>query len=312
MTQFVQPAVSRVLISFLTILSAFSLSGQSQDTIWNFEEKCVLEYSDFYRPLSPQGVAGSENAATELIAFSHLAAIRKKATAEADVVARVPMGESVQVSRFLDVLSTVEGVEAPWCEVKFKGKKGYMWTGALTSGTIRLSDSSYVCWGLARIVVSEDDYQCIASVRRFKNGQQLQRLEVDMPNMTGDNTGQLRLWCAPALKGVLNVIEFSTYAEDVGMYNAYNYFTWDGKNLKYINFGYSKNDENDPDDSRKVTFPYPPFVSMDLQRQLRGYPASNQVMVKESYGEWNEDCVWDEHLKVKFLAWPDLLPVGCE
>lgn len=299
-------------LTLLTILLFSIVSAQENetDTVPNFERDCILQSSDYYHPQFPAGWGNAHGHGDTLIVFSPNAPVRKKPATDGEIVTRLAIGQIVFITKYLEVKSTVEGVEAPWCEIDLNGQKVYVWTGALTRGFVQLSDGSFACWGLARIVETKDSYAKMASVRRFRDGVVLQRLDVNISKSSSENSGQLHLLCAPDLDGVQNILQLSTYGEACGLYSTDDYLAWDGTMLSYIASGFGMGDGGVLYDHQEVVFPYPDFATEEQRYTLYAYPNKNQLVIEESSGELNENCEWEEHSKSKLLTWPELTK-GC-
>lgn len=235
--------------------------------------------------------------------FADVANIRKSPDSGAEVVARIPIGTPVIITKITKKTATVKGLTAPWLKMRNDSIEGYVWAGTLTNAALTLEDGSQVVWGLIEKQESEELLSVRASVRIASEGVLRVKTDFELKHADRPEDAFLSVLPAPLLNGVRNVVMLETLSEACGVFASVHYLLYTGEELYFVDSGWSMGDGGLLHTVKSYAFPYP--AKENASSDYHYEPDPEHVLCIENTGEYDEECVWVETYKVKDFVWKE-------
>lgn len=286
--------MNRLVLLILLLSTLVPICAQEDETIstqvYNFESWT----QDWGEPLK------------EAVVFADACKLRSEPTAGSETLAKLLIGDKVKILKVLDTDTTINGLNSKWIQVESGKKKGYVWGGLLTNEVLRVSDTTSAVWGITKIVKGNDTVidKYYASVRIFSRKQVLKQLEFEVTH--GDQPGyaELILIKHPLLDGVEHVFIYSTLSEACGVSWSQHYLMETESGISYLDVGYGSSDGGIYYSSIDFVFPTKE-KEKDYMIPYHRKPDVNEVLKIIDIGEYDESCVWTEHLTIESFEWKD-------
>lgn len=160
--------------------------------------------------------------------------VRKAPQPNAEVITKLPIATDITILS-QEGNYTMNGVEAPWFKVKFKGsagfQEGYVWGGLIATAFVRGESGITFLYNPTRFVQSEEDGEdLVLQVRAVQAGKELSRIEVPAVGSMGTRN-TLTVLAPTGLPGVKDALEFDFSDEFCGGMFGQTYLFWDGTKL---------------------------------------------------------------------------------
>ncbi len=234
------------------------------------------------------------------IVFADAANVRAAADSKAELTGKIVIGTKVKILEVSTKTFTQKGIISPWIKVETAALTGYVWGGALTKQSMKLSDGRMALWGLTEITHDETVDKTFASVRIAEQGTLKLKQDFNVQYANREE-GYLERYAAPKLEGAKDLIIFATPSEACGVYASMHYLLYTGDALHFVGSGYSMGDGGVLHTSLDFVFPYP-----EKEGEFRDYhyqPDEGHIFRIENDGEYDEECIWTETVKVASFTW---------
>lgn len=280
-----------VLISLFAVFTKFY--AQEEETISTEAYHFESWTRDWIEPLK------------EAVVFADACKLRSKPSSGSEMLAKLLIGDKVKILKVSDIDTTINGIESKWIEVESGKKKGYVWGGLLTNQALKISDTTSAVWGISKVIRSGDTLiEYYASIRIFSRKQVRKQVEFHVSYGDQPAYGELIMIKNPLLQGVEHVFIYSTLSESCGVSWSQHYLVETEKEISYLDAGYGSSDGGIYYSSIDYVFPTKE-KEKNYMIPYHRKPDENQVLKIIDVGEYDENCIWTEHLTSESFEWKD-------
>ncbi len=241
----------------------------------------------------------------EAYVFADACKLRSQPTAGSEMLAKLLIGDRVKVLDISSVDTTINGLQSKWIHVESGKKKGYVWGGLLTNEVLRMSDSTSAVWGISRVVKREEEQvDYYMSLRIFSKKLITKQIEFEVIHADDPANGELVMIKNPLLEGVEHIFIYNSLADACGVTWSEVYILETSNGLQLLEEGYGMGEAALFHSSNELIFPTKESED-DYSIPYSRKPEKDQIFRVISHDEYNEKCIWNEHVTIETFEWKE-------